>query len=263
MEGQFKTSPVDQLVKFIEDNQVMFWSHLDVEIQYNSYETILTTGIPHALFNGILRSQYTTKNINDQIAVILEHFQSRNVPFTWWVSHRSSPKDLGDQLLKRGLVHIGVLPTMVGVIQEQHAAYEKLPGFEVQEVQSEEDMGAWGKILAEAFNVPGDDVLKYCSFFPKPAATIELQHFIGIFEGKKVAAATLFLQGQSGGLYNIAVVPSYRCRGIGTNLTQYLLKQAHDQQCKLIAMQSYPIVVDSCIKLGFKRICDYNVYTNA
>jgi GNAT superfamily N-acetyltransferase len=262
MEGLYKAPTIDQLVKFIEDDQVMFWSQLDVEIQYNAGETMLTTGIPHALYNGILRSQYTMRNANEQIGIVIEHFKARKVPFTWWISHRSSPKDLGEQLAKHGLLHIGVLPTMVGVISEAHTHIVPLENLTIREVEEEQDMSHWGRILAEAFNVPGDNIREYCAFFPKPGSSASLKHYIGIYQGEVVVAGTLFIHGEAGGLYNIAVTPRYRCRGIGTAFTKHLMAEAYHQKCKLVAMQSYPIVVEACQRLGFKHICDYHVYTS-
>lgn len=255
-----KTPTIDQMVKFIEDNQVMYWSQLDVELHYDSCETKIITGLPHALHNGVYRSQYPTKNIHEQIELVKSQFVQRNVPFTWWVSHRSTPKDLGENLIRQGFLHIGILPTMVTILKEDHASFEIPQDIRIKRVQSNDDLKTWGEVLADAYGINHDAIRTFCSFFPPLNETEYLQNYIAYYQDKPVSSGTLFCKGSSGGLYNIGVIPESRCKGLGTAMTKYLLAQAYRQQCKLIALQSYPIVVEACQRLGFKLICDYNVY---
>lgn len=263
MEISSRNITLDQLVKFVEDNQVMFWSQLDVELHYDAYETKLITGIPHPLFNGVLRSQYPTKNITEQLTMTVEHFKRRNVPFTWWVTNRSTPKDLNNRLIQKNLLHIGVMPTMVAILNENHLKTDEANDFIVRTVEDNAAIAQWGKVVAQSFDIEGDSITRYCGFFPKIDSSSQLQHYFGFYKGEPVAAATLFLHESTGGIYSLCVLPEFRCQGIGTSLMKTLLAEAYKKKCRLIAMQSYPIVVESCLKLGFVRICDYNVFISS
>ncbi|MFA6915866.1 MAG: GNAT family N-acetyltransferase [Parachlamydiales bacterium] len=260
MELTSKNITLEQLVKFVEDNQVMFWSQLDVELHYDAYETKLITGIPHPLFNGVLRSQYPSKNITEQLEMTIEHFKRRKVPFTWWISQRSTPKDLNKKLIQKNLLHIGVMPTMIGILNKEHETAVERADFLIRLVEDDSTIVEWGKVVAQSFDIEGESITRYCQFFPKIGSTTQLQHYIGYYKGMPVAAATLFLNESTGGLYSVCVLPEFRCQGLGTHLVKTLLAHAYKNKCKLIAMQSYPIVVESCQKLGFVRICDYNVF---
>lgn len=263
MEKISKHTSLDQLVKFVEDNQVMFWSQLDVEIQYDAYETKLITGIPHPLFNGVLRSLYPSKNVKEHVQLTIEHFKHRQVPFAWWVSYRSTPKDLASHLTQQNLLHLGVMPTMVAALNEENTKEENDENFFIKRVEHEKEMSTWGSIVARSFNITGDTITRYCAFFPKLGATFQLQHFMGYYKNQPIGAATLFFTESTGGLYSVCVLPEFRCLGLGTHLMKALLHKAFEYKCRLLAMQSYPIVVDSCQKLGFVRICDYNVFVSS
>jgi len=248
------------LIKFVDDNFVKYWSQLNVEIHYNIWETKLLTDIPHALFNGVLRSQYTTRNIDELIDFTISQYRSRKVPFTWWVYQRSTPRNLGELLTQHGLLHLGVMPSMGLALSSEPSINDAPEGFEVHKVRNDAEMESWGKVLAQAYNLPGEDITKYCAFFPQVETSDMYQHFIGIYDGQPVAAGTLFISGSTAGLYNIGTIPEARLKGFGTYLTQIMLLYAYQHNSRLIAMQSYPIAVEVCQKLGFKQISEFNVF---
>lgn len=251
----------DLLLKFVEDNALHFWSNLDVEIHYNVWSTKLLTGIPHALFNGVLRSQFASKNIGMEVEGTIEHYRNLGLPFTWWVSYRSSPRELGEVLREKGFIHIGLLPAMALIISERTKGIEPLKGLEILEISSQDDKKLWETILADSFAISRNDILTFCNFFEqKQAGDTNYKHYLGIYNSSPAAVGTLFLDSNTAGLYNIAVLPEKRFMGIGTHMMQYLIQKAEEYKARLVAMQSYPIVVESCHNLGFKRIFDFDVY---
>lgn len=254
---------LDKKLQVIEDNNLLFWSQLDIEIHYDACSTRLVTGIPHAFYNGILRSRFPIKNITDQIEHTLHYFERRNLPFSWWTNQLSSPVDLGQRLEQRGFVSIGALPAMVCSLEGGRVRYEvvKLPLLSFEWVESDKEHKEWASVIREGFSIEPSSQKEYTEFFMKGKMIGDkLYHLLGRFETIPVAAATLFIHDGVAGIYNLCVAPKWRCKGIGSAVMSFLLEAARLLNCSMVIMQTYPAAVEVCERFGFKSAGDFHCY---
>lgn len=87
----------------------------------------------------------------------------------------------------------------------------------------EPETAGYGPALEASFRYQGD---------------FESLHFLAELDGEAVGVATLIHDGWIAGLYNLAVVPEARRRGVGRALTNHRLAMAHASGCDLAFLQT-------------------------
>jgi hypothetical protein len=63
--------------------------------------------IPYLPFNMILRSNMSSRNVDEAIENALSRYRDHDVPVLWWIGPETQPRDLGQHLSDFGLKRIG------------------------------------------------------------------------------------------------------------------------------------------------------------
>jgi GNAT superfamily N-acetyltransferase len=137
-----------------------------------------------------------------------------------------------------------------------------IEGIEISRVQHKSDLEDWVIPIAISFSMSDSSAMRYLEIFESLHETQPecFLHFVAKSEGKVVAAATLFLEGEVAGLYNGATLASYRNRGILTALGATMLNEAKARGFKKATLQASPMSINLCHKAGFEEVVPYEVY---
>ena len=128
-------------------------------------------------------------------------------------------------------------------------------GLEITPVVDEAGLWQWVAAMGPAF----DDESRRAHFELYASlglgADLPWRHYLGRLEGAPVAAASLFLGAGVAGIYNVAVEPRVRRRGIGSAITLAALRAARDEGFATVVLQSSGAGVRLYQRLGFVECC--------
>ena len=220
------------------------------------------SGIPHPMFNHVMRAKLAPDDIDGQIAETLAHFKARQLPLLWWIGPATRPTNLGEYLEAHGLTHTSDSPGMAADLQ---ALNENLPipsGLTIKCVGDVQTLILWLRPFSVGFEFP-DFATK--AWFNITAAIglgpqVLVRHYVGLLKGEPVASSSLVLGAGVTGIYNIATVPEARRQGIGAVMTLVPLREARDLGYRIGILQSSQMAVGVYHRLGFQEYCTIKLY---
>ena len=225
------------------------------------------SGIQHPLFNAILNTHETSDNLPNFLNEITDFYKKQNLPFAWWVTKLSQPKNLELFLIDAGFTCVQSFSGRVLELEKYQPTHDNpaaaVPNLSIQPVQNIEELDAWLVPMQISFEFSEEVSKTFLQNIKKifENSKDELQHFMAFLNGKHVASASLFLDKNSAGLYNLGVLPEYRKRGIGTALKHHRLQIAKQNAYENVVIQSAPMGEDIDQKLGFTEYMRLSAYT--
>ncbi len=211
--------------------------------------------VPFPLFNSVLGASFAEANVDATVVGILAPYVDRGVPMMWWTGPRTRPANLAKALERQGLLSVASQPCMSLELDGFEPESPRIPGFRIERVWNRSLAADWSRAVRVAFGFPDPVVAIYTEamiqfgFGPD----VPFEHWVGYLDGTPVASASLFRCAGVAGLYNLALVPAARGRGIGRAIAQAPLLEARDEGFALAVLQAsaegYPVYVD----LGFQQ----------
>ncbi|MHA1745367.1 MAG: hypothetical protein ACTSWW_05170, partial [Promethearchaeota archaeon] len=64
----------------------------------------IITGINHPFGNPVWGANFAEQDVQEKINTIVSQVKRKNIPFMWFVGALSKPQNLGDYLVKAGLI---------------------------------------------------------------------------------------------------------------------------------------------------------------
>ncbi len=251
------------VIRAIEANDAAFYAHF-AKLPYAGLHrspalTWLVTGSPVALFNGVIRTQLTTPDIDAQIAAILTVFQQRKVPFLWHLGPSTQPADLGKHLQAYGLTHVD---DGTGMVVELGALNEPIatpPTLTIHPVTTLEVLQQWVAIFVQRHSQgiqPCFDVYAGLGLGPQEP----LRHFLGCLDGEPVATSSVFIGAGVVSVQHVVTLPEVRRQGIGTAMTLAALRAARNEGYRIGVLISASMAVNVYERLGFRDYCRLSLY---
>jgi len=174
-----------------------------------------------------------------QLAEIRRFFAGRGLPPTVVVSPFSRPADLAARLADAGFAPSFRYNWLFGSDDGAPAdvtADVEVVAADVGIVGDETRMRAFVDVFETVYALasePGYARALWGSFHRATAV-----HYLAAVDGRPAAVASALHGGGACGLYNLAVLPSYRRRGLGTALTARRLADAHRRGDGLVFLQT-------------------------
>jgi ribosomal protein S18 acetylase RimI-like enzyme len=186
------------------------------------------------MFKGVWRTRLTENDVEVAIDETIAWFQTRHAPFFfWWTGPETTPADLGERLVARGLISIeaqqhqmapGIKSTAAGapgmvadLDRMNEAALEQVPaGFTIEEVGDEPSLLAFKDVLIAGYGIPAP----MADGWVQAARRVGIgrtpwRMYLGRLAGEPVATNMLFTGAGVASIYGVATVPAARGRGIG------------------------------------------------
>ena len=224
------------------------------------------TGIPHPLFNGVLRADLQIEEADRVIEETLARFHACGVPMVWVTGPSSQPSDLGCRLQAQGLVQVerpGVGTEELGMAADLLALNEAGPApsdLTIQPVEAAVTGRHWAEAVRRGFDFPQEVADGWFDLHDTQSPHETLRHFVGLRQGEPIATASLLLDGGVAGIYNLSTVPDHRRQGIGTAMLLHACRAARAAGYRVGVLITCPAGASLYRRIGFAEQCLFSVY---
>lgn len=210
------------------------------------------TGQPVSLFNGCVVSEPAAP---EQLAEAARWVGARSVPYRIWIAERFL-RDLGE--VPGGLgIDADPEPYPNMALHPVPAPPAPAAGVTVVPV----DQGGLDEFLDVSVELGLPRELAVDMFSPALAADPEVRLFAGRLGGKAVGTSLAIRTGAVSGVYNVAVVPRARRRGVGAALTSAAVAAGRAWGCEPVVLQASAMGLGLYEAMGFRTVQPYAMFT--
>ncbi|MFX0016656.1 MAG: GNAT family N-acetyltransferase [Promethearchaeota archaeon] len=222
----------------------------------------ILTGLPISTLNLVAGARLSSNEVKTEVELALKPFKEQNVPMIWWVGPTTEPKDLGVYLETQGLVKSSDMPGMFFDLEELDGKLKLPPYFSFRPVVNDTLLQIWAKTETKGFGA-NDSFTKHIYEFEKSLGTDPNSpwlRYIGFIDKEPVAVSILFQAAGVAAIFNVATVPKYRRRGIGTLMTKIPLFKARSLGYKWGVLKASPMGTLLYQQMHFKEVCKIGLY---
>lgn len=180
--------------------------------------TWVVTGVDSNDYNGIVQARMTAAEADGIVPALVQQFREQQLPALWHIDLATQPADLAQRLDRLGCTRLAPGVCMAAELARVALVAPSVAGLSVTPVADAADLAAWIDVW-----VAGDDEPRQPRERLYAALGLDaqqpLRHYLARLDGQPVGVAQVFLGQRAAGLYSVAVLPSFRRRGIGTALT--------------------------------------------
>jgi GNAT superfamily N-acetyltransferase len=238
-------------------NLLAFWSgitkatHGKIIHQPNLLCTL--SGIHSPVYNAIFQCEFEKyENVKKELS---HHTAIKSYPISVWVPENQHHGEWLNGF--KELNYFGYVP-MMAISTATEISSELASEIEIIQHQNCNTLSDWMRPLCKAFHFE-DAVAKQVQHALE-IMSASFQHFAAVHEGKIIATASVFLEGDVPGLYNLAVLPEFRNRGIATALHQARLNFLRTTGYTYATLQATPMAAELDKRIGFKELGGFHIY---
>lgn len=243
------------------ENFIGFFSEFANKVVELEQMSVVCSQVPHPVFNAIFpsRTKFDLDLANEAISILRDYSAS----FCYWQltasEHVVASKPAVDFSLERQSPFVGFYLSKKDYVSSNVAA---LPSeFKVVSVSCVDQVDEWFRLIREIFQFDGSSAGVLISLYKEKLGQENLKHFVICdHEQRAIASCTIYINGNTAGLYNLCVDPSYRNQGIGSMLQHFRIKFAFDCGCDVVTLQASQMAKGIDRKIGFKEYGILNPY---
>jgi ribosomal protein S18 acetylase RimI-like enzyme len=245
----------------VEENLAAIQAHYATDVIDRDGIRLCYSGLRWRVLNGAVLA-HLDGGADERIAEVLAWFREKSVPWRWIVGPVTVPADLGPRLVTAGMRAASDHPGMVLRLDRMRDETPDLPGLEVREVLDERDFSAWADVQRETWglNDESDQAWRDAHLRLGFDAGKPLRNFVAFVDAKPVGGAAVFFAEGVAGIYNVAVVPAARGRGIGREVTLAALRAARALGYSLSTLASSDLGLPVYERIGYEEVCRIRVY---
>lgn len=215
------------------------------------------SGLDSAPFNGIIEEIDAKVPSDEGIEEAIHFFNDRKLPFIWWTSAKN--------LEKHGFQFGGILTGIIldiskGIPKNMHYSSEiDVPEIKIKLVDSEKDIRSFSKLMVNLFGMKSNCLEPFHILSASIINSKERLDFLAFIDDKPVGTISLATSELSAGIWNLATLPKYRKKGVGTALVSAALAHAQKRKYEQVMAILMPKGLASGLfrKLGFKEVCKF------
>ncbi|HEX9982890.1 MAG TPA: GNAT family N-acetyltransferase [Thermoanaerobaculia bacterium] len=214
------------------------------------------TDVPLTFFNGIATSA------DPDVPAVLDFYQSRRMPFRWWLTPSTRPLELEVTLKASGLRFAFDAKGMVADMAKVDFDVPLAPGVSLVRVEDARGFDDWLSVLLPTFHrPPGEGAVWRAGYEQFGFGNHDTwAHFVGLLDGKPVATTSVLVAGELVGIYHVATLPEARGRGIGSAVTLAGMQHGHERGAKRAVLQSSEMGFTVYQRCGFADVADLRLY---
>lgn len=162
---------------------------------------------------------FAGENAGERLANTLARLRDWNVPFLWLVPPAAA--DLSGTLAAHGLPKVADLPIMTLDLARLDPADARVEGLTLRRVTTEEDLGAWVTVSAEAFHFNEESAQRLIALGRGPVLDPDSRAhlYLGLLDGEPVGTALNIHGEETAGVWCVGTLERARRRGIGAAMT--------------------------------------------
>ncbi len=220
---------------------------------------IKITDIQDDTFNMVLKAHFTQQNANKKIEEVISIFNTKNLPFSWWVGPNDTPANLKAILISKDFVSK----------EYDYGMYLDLEKYtpnisselKIKQISSANELKEFDNIHVQSFGNPNAFEIifsKIPSFSYQDKSPFRF--YTGYFEGKPVTTGVLVFHADVVGIYYIVTLPNERRKGYATDMMHYLLTTARKENQKTAVLQASEEGKKVYAKMGFNECCVFQEF---
>jgi len=216
--------------------------------------------IPFPLFNAHARLRASFDEAKKRIAAAVRYAKDVRLPLAWYTGPQTKPAETGALLEKAGFQARDIAPGMAISMAELKPLAPH--GFDIRQVASKADFGGWRSVFEAGFKIPSTVGAAFVEAYNAIgfAGASPTHHFTASVGGSVAGCATVFMGAGAAGIYNIATLPAFRGRGIGSALTLQALHYGHAKGFRVGVLQASSEGLPMYRSLGFAERCTIGIY---
>jgi ribosomal protein S18 acetylase RimI-like enzyme len=210
------------------------------------------TAIPFAYLNAVVcRAVPNDAMLDELISATRAEYRSHGVPLTWYVTPGTTTPDIAATLARHGLVDQRNACMALDLAQLPEQATPA--GCTIEEVVSPWQHLEWCWTFVTGFGMPGPmaDAATRVLGAMACGPDMPVRRYLVRIDGAPVASATVFVHGESAGIYNVATLPAARGRGIGTAVTFAALRDGVAMGARVGVLHASGMAQSVYRRLGF------------
>lgn len=204
--------------------------------------------------------------IDNEIRDVVAFFESRGVPWLWWIGPYSSPAHITPYLKRQGIIaEPSKLPAMIAPMVSEITTSTVNSAIKVWRASTVADLQAASKIRHKAFRFPAGEALYY--FEEMKADWLEdtgpaWLYLAGYRVGSPVAIGAVIMGAGLPGIYIMATLPDYARRGFGKVIMTHLLRhiKSGSNENSMIVLTASRYGFPLYTQFGFQHLFDYSIY---
>lgn len=244
-----------------------FRSMVHSDLKDNLYEETeefsrFSTGISFFFFNGVIDNHISSENAMKKIKENITFFEKRQVPFLWVLGPSSTPKKMGELLIKNGFI-IDKLQGMAYNLKILDTERELLNKVEIIKIESMNALKVWNDIILTGFDFPKE---VRSDFFFEAFSFILLKDrasasaFLAYYDGNPVASSLVLYKAGVAGIHLVTTLEEARGKGIGTAITLAPLNEAKKLGYETAILHSTEMGLNMYKRMGFKEYCTIELF---
>ena len=221
------------------------------------------TGLNLPMWNSFWGANFTEQEVKEKVSTLISQAKRKNIPFMWWVGALSKPHNLGDYLVKAGLIKHESPGMYLNLTEIDETKYQEAldqSKIKIERVSNPKEEEQWIDIGSTAFGMDevkdeGGPIWRVCFKF--------CDSYLATIEGKPVGVSLVLYGSGVAGIYCVGVSSEYRNRGIGKAITMAPLLQAKKKGYEISVLTASQLGFNVYSRIGFKECCKKRMYIYA
>lgn len=217
--------------------------------------------IPHPIFNCVIDVHATDLTVKETIQTVTADYEKNNISHGWWLSERSTPMDLGQHLLRAGFQLGPQYQGMHANLKKIHLDLKHGSPISIKRISHISDLDHWITPIQEGFafsNLVATAFLEtFKDLFVRDSRLI---HYLAFYDNQLAGSLTLFLDEDSAGLYNGAVLPPFRNKSVMKSLVYCIFQDIKNEGLEDIVVQVNEASHPMASQAGFKEYLNFQSY---
>lgn len=220
--------------------------------------TVVDCGMPSDTFNAAYGGTITPERAKQ----VFEYYRGK--PMAWWLGPSTDLEAARASLESAGFKHDEYDVGMRCDLTTFDKPYVYPEWLRIELCETPQQFEDFGAVLASVFD-PEDAYVKQ---FYRRISELDLPEmhdlilFVGYDGEKPVSTSALFLT-DCAGIFDISTRPEERKRGLGTAMFYRAVIEAKQLGYELSVLQASPDGLGIYERMGFERVCDFNVWSNS
>ena len=204
------------------------------------------------LFNAISGARFAPGTVERRAREVVAPYVERGLPFLWWATPAGHSEELSRVLPQLGMSehHVpGMHMAMTSPIPVPLP-----PGVRI-EVVGHSRLAESIDVMIEGFDLPPEVRAPFLAM-SGIVGSDQFAQLTAWLDDRPVGCGTLWLTGDTGGLYNIATLAPAQRRGIGYAVTAALMNLALERGASQVVLNASEAGYPVYRRLGFDPVCD-------